>query len=31
MWTALLRYPAVLVGADELTELKQTLAAQPKS
>jgi hypothetical protein len=31
MWAALLRYPAVLVGADELAELKQTIEAQPKS
>jgi hypothetical protein len=31
MWAALLRYPAVLVGADELAELKQTIDAQPKS
>ena len=31
VWAALLRYPAVLVGANELTELKQAIDAQPKS
>jgi hypothetical protein len=31
MWATLLRYPAVLVGADELAELKQTIDAQSKS
>jgi hypothetical protein len=31
VWAALLRYPAVLVGADELAELKQVIDAQAKS
>lgn len=31
VWAALLRYPAVLVGADELAELKQTIDDQSKS
>jgi hypothetical protein len=31
MWTTLLHYPAVLVGADELAELKQNIDAQSKS
>jgi hypothetical protein len=31
MWATLLRYSAVLVGADELAELKQTIDAQSKS
>jgi hypothetical protein len=30
VWATLLRYPAVLVGADELAELKQVIDAQPK-
>ena len=30
VWAALLRYPAVLVGADELAELKQAIDAQAK-
>ena len=30
VWAALLRYPAVLVGADELAELKQVIDAQAK-
>jgi hypothetical protein len=30
VWAALLRYPAVLVGADELAELKQVIDAQVK-
>ena len=31
MWRELLRYPAVLVGADELAELKQTIDTHAKS
>jgi hypothetical protein len=31
VWAALLHYPAVLVGVDELTELKQVIDAQAKS
>ncbi|WP_375436322.1 hypothetical protein [uncultured Hymenobacter sp.] len=31
IWRELLRYPALLVGADELQSLRQTIKEQPKS